>query len=57
VNHCRRVSNEEFERPLFISMITTEFVELLVGKSVAESISTDFCSIDRIMRLFFILDP
>jgi hypothetical protein len=57
MNHCRRVSNEKFESAFGISMITTEFVELLVGQSITESISADFCAIDRILRLFLILDP
>jgi hypothetical protein len=31
MNHCRGVGNQELERSLGISVITTEFVELLVG--------------------------
>jgi hypothetical protein len=46
MNDCRRVGNEEFERPPLVPMITTEFVELLVENGVAKSISADFCSID-----------
>ena len=57
MNHCRGVGNEKFESPSGISMITTEFVELLVGQSVTESISANFCTIDRISRLFLVLDP
>lgn len=30
MNHCRRVGNQKLERTLVISVITTEFVELLV---------------------------
>jgi hypothetical protein len=57
MNNCRRVGNEEFERPPLVPMITTEFVELLVENGFTESISADVCSIDRIMRLFLIFDP
>jgi hypothetical protein len=32
VNNCGRVGDEELEGALGISMITTEFVELLVGE-------------------------
>jgi hypothetical protein len=49
MNDGRRVGNEEFETAIIIPMITTELVELFVGKGVAESISADFCSIDRIV--------
>jgi hypothetical protein len=31
MNHCRRVGNQELDRTLSITVITTEFVELFVG--------------------------
>jgi hypothetical protein len=31
MDHCRRVGNQKLERTLVVSVITTEFVELLVG--------------------------
>ena len=56
MNHCRGVGYQELERAFVISVITTEFVELLVGYSIAKSIAADFCTIDRVSRLFLILD-
>jgi hypothetical protein len=49
MNHRRGVSNQELERTLGISVITTEFVELLVGESLAESIIANICTIDRVL--------
>jgi len=57
MNNCRRVGDEELERALGVSMITTEFVELLVGDCIADGISADFCTIDGIPRLFLVFDP
>jgi hypothetical protein len=57
VNNCRRVGDEELERAFGISIITTEFVELLIGKCVANGISADFCTIYGIPRLFLVFDP
>jgi hypothetical protein len=48
MNHCRGVGDQKFERAPFISVITTEFVELLVGYSIAESIGANFCTIDGV---------
>jgi hypothetical protein len=56
MNDGRRVGNEEFETGFIIPMITTELVELFVGEGVTEGISADFCSINRIVWLFLILD-
>lgn len=49
MNYRRGISNEELKRTLGISVITTEFVELLVGESLAESISTNVRTIDRVL--------
>jgi hypothetical protein len=49
MNDGGRVGNEKFETAFIIPMITTELVELFVGKGVAEGISADFCSIDSIV--------
>jgi len=49
MNYRRGVSNQELERTRGISVITTEFVELLVGESLAESIRANICSIDRVL--------
>jgi hypothetical protein len=57
MNHCRGVCNQELERTLGISVITTEFVELLVGESLAESIRANICTIYRVLRLLLIFDP
>lgn len=57
MNYRRGVGNQELERTLGISVITTEFVELLVGESLAESISADICTIDRVLCLLLIFDP
>jgi hypothetical protein len=48
MNHCRGVGDQKFERAPVISVITTEFVELLVGYSIAESIGANFCTIDGV---------
>ena len=57
VNNCRRIGDEELERAFSISMITTEFVELFIGKCVADGISADFCSIYGIPCLLLVFDP
>jgi len=49
VNYGRGVSNQELKRTLGIPVITTEFVELLVGESLAKSISANICTIDRVL--------
>ena len=56
MNYCRGVSNQELKRTLGISVITTELVQLLVGESLAESISANICTIDRVLRLLLIFD-
>ena len=48
MNYRRGVSNQELKRTLAISVIATQFVELLVGESLAESISANICAIDRV---------
>jgi hypothetical protein len=48
MNHRRGVGNQKLEATLVISVITTEFVELLIGQSLAESISANICTIDRV---------
>jgi hypothetical protein len=57
VNNCRRVGDEELERAFGISIITTEFVELLIGECIADGISANFCTIYGIPRLFLVFDP
>jgi hypothetical protein len=57
MNYRRGVSSQELGRTLGISVITTEFVELLVGESLAESISANICTIDRVLWLLLIFDP
>jgi hypothetical protein len=57
VNNCRRIGDEELERAFGISIITAEFVELLIGECIADSISANFCTIYGIPRLFLVFDP
>lgn len=57
MNYRRGVCNQKLKRTRGISVITTEFVELLVGESLAESISANICTIDRVLRLLLIFDP
>ena len=57
VNNCRRVGDEELERTFGISIVTTKFVELLIGECVANGISTDFRTIYGIPCLFLVFDP
>jgi hypothetical protein len=49
INHRRGVSNQKLKRTFAISVIPTEFVELLVGESLAESISANICTIDGVL--------
>jgi|SRR6266478_9572258 len=49
VNYRRGVGNQKLKRTLGISVITTEFVELLIGESLAESISANISTIDRVL--------
>ena len=56
VNNSRRVGDEELERALGISIITAEFVELLIGECIADGISANFRAIYGIPRLFLIFD-
>lgn len=49
MNYRRGVSNQELERTFAISVIATEFVELFVGESLAESISANIRAIDGVL--------
>jgi hypothetical protein len=49
MNYRRGISNQELKRTFAISVIATEFVELLVGESLAESISANICAIDGVL--------
>jgi hypothetical protein len=49
MNYRRGVGNQELKRTFAISVIATEFVELLVGESLAESISANICTIDGVL--------
>lgn len=57
MNYRRGVGNQELKRTFAISVIATEFIELLIGKSLAESISANICTIDRVSWLLLIFDP
>lgn len=49
MDHCRGVGDQKHEGAPFISVITTELIELLVGYSIAKGIGADFSTIDRVM--------
>ena len=49
MNYRRGVGNQELKRTFAISVIATEFVELLVREGLAESISANICTIDGVL--------
>jgi len=57
VNNGRRIGDEELERAFGISIITAEFVKLLIGECIADGISANFRTIYGIPRLFLVFDP
>lgn len=46
--------DEELEGAVGVAFVAAELVELVVGEGVAEGVSPDFCSIDRVLGLLFV---